>query len=63
MKVEIYISLNSEMRINTQFESTLITYTKSDVLTKNGVAAADWDANGLLVAKRLLIMHMIIGFS
>ena len=34
VKVEIYIGLNSEMRINTQFESTLTNYTKSDMITK-----------------------------
>ena len=36
-KVKIYIALNSELRINTDFENTLIDYSKSVKLTKRSV--------------------------
>ena len=49
MKVEIYIGVNSEMRINTHFKNTLTNYTKSDALTNRLVLLpVDWDKNGLL---------------
>ena len=44
LKVEIYIALSCEIRINTQFKNTLTNYTKSDILTKRLVLLpVDWD--------------------
>ena len=64
MKVEIYIALNSEMRINTQFETTLTNFIKSDILTKIlMLLPVDWDKNGLLFTKWLHIINKIIGYS
>ena len=64
MKVEIYIGLNSEMRIRTKFKNILTNYTKSDILTKILVfLPIDWDKKVLLISKRLHIMNKIIGYS
>ena len=64
MKVEIYIGLISEMRINTQFKNTLANYTKSDILIKTlALLPEDWDENGLLFMKRLHIVNKIIDHS
>ena len=60
MKDEIYISLNSEMRIETQFKNILTNYTKCDILIKRlMLLPVDWDKNGLLLTKWL---HMNIGY-
>ena len=62
MKAKIYIALNSEIRINTQFKNTLTNYTKSIIKTKNLVLLlVDWDKNSLLFRKRLHMMKKIIG--
>ena len=54
-KVKIYITVNFEMRINTQLKNTLTSYTKSDILTERFVLLrVDWDINGLLFTKRLI---------
>ena len=37
MKLEIYIALNSEMGIKTQFKNTIMRYIKFDILTKRFV--------------------------
>ena len=64
MKVESYISLNSEKRINTQFEHTSTYNTKSDKSTKRLVLLpTDWDENGSLITKQLHIMMKIICHS
>ena len=63
-KVEIYIALNSEMRIDTQFKNILTIYNKSDILTKSLVLLpVDWHKNGLLITKRIHIVKKIIGYS
>ena len=64
MKVDVYIALNAEMRINTQFENTLANYIESDILTKRLVLLpVDCFEKGLLFTKRLYMMNEVICFS
>ena len=64
MEVKIYISLNSEIRINTQLKDTSTNYTKSDTITKRLVLLpVDWYKNGLRFTKRLHMKKKIIGYS
>ena len=58
MKVEIYIALNSEIRIKTQFKTTFNKYTKYRKLTKRLVLLpVVWDKYGLLFTKGLQIIE------
>ena len=64
MKAEIYIDLNSEMHLNTQFKNILTNYTKFYLKRKRLVLLpVDWDKNGLLFTKRIHIKDKTIGYS
>ena len=64
MKVEIYTTLNPELRINTQFKNISTNYTKSDILTSRLVLlSADSDKNVLLFTKWLHMMNKIIDYT
>ena len=62
MKVEICISLFAEKHIDTRFKTTLINFTKSNILTKISVfLPVDWDDNSLLFTKWFHITNEITG--
>ena len=64
MEVTTYITLSSEMRINTQLNNTLTTYIKSNLLTKRLVLLpVDWDKNCLLFTKQLYMRNNNIGYT
>ena len=64
MKLKIYIDLDSEMRINTQFKNKLTNFPKTDILTKRLVLLpVDWDKNGLLFTKLFHVMNKFIGYA
>ena len=64
MQEKIFIALNTQRRIKTEFENTSTNYNKTDTLTKGSVLLpVDWDESGLLFTERLHMKTKTIGYS